>query len=812
MQDLEPYPKWAITTLNDRVYTESDIPALRAEYGPMIAVLSRGAEGLHAMYAPIEIIKFGILGRCVKAVPAQLLEETPAVSSAAPIEKLPESALAELPEPPAPKKLPELDEPATVLICAPPFDEAMTHSLIEMIVAEVQFFATKLQQAKALDACLAMESDPGRSKIESIITESVRRLSAETKVFHETARQIILPTGEWTVYDPVDATVVADDDTIAAKIRAFATRSLRANFPLPIAPAEELAAMRCLYDLAPPETASAFARAMVAHPALARAIFMPDFEAFLQKAEFTDADFEPAISLLLAEEISHTSSRLRTPAATPRTFETPDEVLARLGMHRRRDGAVVRGYGYNIEVDGCARAEAKTIEDTIKKYYDYCDEGGISGYDHDPNDAKTWASRFKELFQSLEQMGVFPCRYTSYGGQRYSTWTTDPEESVMYKVAVQRESAAENVPPDLSSPQPGSSTLPWLFNSHQLVQLKARYGPVSVKDAFDRLNIYVGGYLANLDLSRTMITGSAIAAALIRAEKSPAMLMRKDAEDPDPHAQYKAYLASHYPVVYTEPVDAEDLDHYRQFALDEFRAHPSDWAVAGNRLKIVDHKGDPILLNIVPGADVDMAIAATSDAEFDAEVQKHYTAILRTHPQFVLTRVDRPDATHSWKIAHVGGHHPTYRAVELYRATFDHIVTHHVGMVSGAYTCRQVGAAPEFVVSARLVHSMLHLSSPNYYYFASRKAAPQEIVLKYYARGFSLDGFPSGLARAIKNWARTCPKWCKIVTGFACERDALRYPAMYGAGNFSAFSLQAEYAALDRGRPRDKRRAVRRTG
>jgi hypothetical protein len=58
----------------------------------------------------------------------------------------------------------------------------------------------------------------------------------------------------------------------------------------------------------------------------------------------------------------------------------------------------------------------------------------------------------------------------------------------------------------------------FMFNLKELSSFKNRYGITNEKKAFDRLNIFVGGYLDYLDLSKSFITGSAIAASLFRQQ------------------------------------------------------------------------------------------------------------------------------------------------------------------------------------------------------------------------------------------------------------------------------------------------------
>jgi hypothetical protein len=159
-----------------------------------------------------------------------------------------------------------------------------------------------------------------------------------------------------------------------------------------------------------------------------------------------------------------------------------------------------------------------------------------------------------------------------------------------------------------------------------------------------------------------------------------------------------------------------------------------------------------------------------------------------------LTKVSRKGLDYNWAITTpCPGAISTFRPVEMYRANFNHIVTHHVGMVSGAYTA-VFGGPPKFVVSARLACAMDQLATPNYYYFASRKVAPQSIVLKYKARGFGLDAFPAGIKEAMSVVMGQDKYWSGCVND-AYSNGHFDYPAINATGNFSAYALGAELRA-----------------
>lgn len=409
-----------------------------------------------------------------------------------------------------------------------------------------------------------------------------------------------------------------------------------------------------------------------------------------------------------------------------------------------------------------------------------------------------------------------------------------------------------------AKPEPVTLAAPYVLTLKEVIALGVPHAPRDEAHAFQRLDTYVGGYLAELDLRHTLITGSAMAAALIVTDvertrykrtswaryqnevlppqptlAAPSLVQTEDSEDEAPEAEapkteapapaeakavpsyeewraalYETYLAAHYPPTKTVP---RDRDAYVRL-VTLIREHPDETSVEYKtdvlddgsvvltltaRREAHDHSAIEELtavLDVQGGADVDMSVVVESNEEFDAVAQAHYAVIRARYPEAVLKKVlreDPADPRYNWSITCAGS--PTFRPVELYRASFNHVVTHHVGMVSGAYTAALAASEPpQFVMSARLAISMARLATPNYYYFASRKTSPQHVVMKYKMRGFSLESFPSGIQAAIGAVFSQDPSW----RAEDYDEDTLCYPALYGKGNFSAYSIAAELGAI----------------
>ncbi len=231
---------------------------------------------------------------------------------------------------------------------------------------------------------------------------------------------------------------------------------------------------------------------------------------------------------------------------------------------------------------------------------------------------------------------------------------------------------------------------------------------------------------------------------------------------------------------------------------------PTRAASASPERSFNDITGEAVVaLDVAPGADLDIAVDVETNDEFDDVAKGHYDVIRRHFPGARLEKVLRGspgDPRHNWAIV---ADSPEFRQVEIYRANFNHVVSHHVGMVSGAYTARLGDRA--FYVSARFGLAMDNLATPNYYYFASRKIGPQHVVMKYANRGFGFDAFPEGIQRALCATFALDPAWHDPESGKWHLRNVHQwnvatevhvFPAAAGLGYFSAHSLPLELECL----------------
>lgn len=323
--------------------------------------------------------------------------------------------------------------------------------------------------------------------------------------------------------------------------------------------------------------------------------------------------------------------------------------------------------------------------------------------------------------------------------------------------------------------------------------------PDSIEHAKRRLIQFVGAYLTELDLRETAVSGSAMAAVLIvtseeetfssSGETSGSNFSRAAAAD----ARFEKYLSVHYPRQLTVPIDPVAFsDHMREFRSEfDDRSIPSYTVTKLGQKVILQTSGalysTSSTLKIVDGSDVDMSVDVDTWEQFDAVADKHIAVIRKYNPNIVVHRVDSKFG-HKWKVR--GG--PHFRTVEIYRAPFEHILTHHMGMVCGAYTA-MFSSEPKFIITSRLVLSMANQCTPNFYYFPSETASPERIILKYYARGFSMNSLPECIMHLITGDQTTsfAREWNLLIRRLDGRRRQ-KGPVSNGHGQFNVFALHNE--------------------
>jgi hypothetical protein len=331
-----------------------------------------------------------------------------------------------------------------------------------------------------------------------------------------------------------------------------------------------------------------------------------------------------------------------------------------------------------------------------------------------------------------------------------------------------------------------------------VIDMEVSNAPRSEEHAHRRIEQFVGTYLDKLDLSETAISGSAISASLIvtRVECSFAEIVDVDmAQIALEDDRYERYLQVYYPRQITVPVNQRSFgEHMDQFC-NSFRGDfiPAYTVTRLGQYSTIETVCGCIktksILKVVDGSDVDMAVDVDTWERFDIVAAKHIAVIQNANKNIIVHKVISKFG-HKWKIR--GGRH--FRSVEIYRAPFEHILTHHMGMVCGAYTA-MFSDEPEFIITSRLVRSMDTLSTPNFYYFPSEISSPERIILKYYARGFYMYSMPQSIMNLITDEGSPySTEWCLYNPRYPTSSE-IKGPVTNGRGQFNVHALHYE---LDR--------------
>ena len=286
---------------------------------------------------------------------------------------------------------------------------------------------------------------------------------------------------------------------------------------------------------------------------------------------------------------------------------------------------------------------------------------------------------------------------------------------------------------------------------------------------FEKLREFTFGMLDLLDLSDSYVTGSVIPACLHKPE------------DPD-------YQKFFYPAFYTVP---KDYDSYRRIIkADNYTL------IKKEKTYLLKDKetGEECLLTIEDGADIDIAIQADDEKDFDEIAERHYRALKKKYPEAHRRKVERKK-TYMWEITGIP------RIIQIYRSDLKRICTHHVAMVRGFITGN--GEDRMFYLTASCFYSLQHEKSPNYYYFAGKRY-PVETILKYNQRGFEVQ-VGSIIGKYIKGYREKASKWNLKDFKLTAVRGRVNYkmeddlnyiqknfPALIGYGNFNVEHIEQQ--------------------
>lgn len=263
----------------------------------------------------------------------------------------------------------------------------------------------------------------------------------------------------------------------------------------------------------------------------------------------------------------------------------------------------------------------------------------------------------------------------------------------------------------------------------------------SVEAARMRLDAFAGGYVADLDLSESYISGSAIFVAMAHVWDHEFMF-----------DTFGEYLEVWWPARSTAPVRGMKLaDLAGKF--DALNANACPVSV-----KSQPETGDVTLAvgseeytyKFGEGSDVDIAVVADSPEKLESVARKHYAVIRARYPEVELAKHER-----RWRIISGAGSAAPIRPVEIYMVHSQwRWCTHHLPFARGAYTACGLpsGSAPRFLLAASFLQAISAKYIGNdYRYFASRTKKPIEILFKYMHKiGCFITKFHNIMDRSIK--------------------------------------------------------------
>ena len=238
---------------------------------------------------------------------------------------------------------------------------------------------------------------------------------------------------------------------------------------------------------------------------------------------------------------------------------------------------------------------------------------------------------------------------------------------------------------------------------------------ISAYDPRSALIEYTGGVLDSLDMSKTYLTGSAMAFALVSRE---ILEMRRFVLE-----YTDRYLNHYYPNFYLSATrfSVNPITHlYKDGTFDTI--HVSKYG----KTTVLDEG------KIKPGADIDLMVdASVSKEEFDAIANKHYIVFKSKWPKCVMELIPR-DKGYTYKItSNYVDIYKGFREVEIYRGTINTIVSHHVPPVRAWYRDGKI-----MMEASCLLCQMDGGRYTDYHYFAGRKSSPADVISKYRSRGY----------------------------------------------------------------------------
>lgn len=291
---------------------------------------------------------------------------------------------------------------------------------------------------------------------------------------------------------------------------------------------------------------------------------------------------------------------------------------------------------------------------------------------------------------------------------------------------------------------------------------------VTDRELDDLLNRAVGGWLFDLDLSKTLITGSIVCAVLgysLRQKKNVKLSPEADGSafsGKERLDSFDKFIDVLYPRVYTEygKIGAGDLIQLnmslealqqpdgRGAHLKNLSFHYRYEETEGSLTVSSNVKSTrPVTLTVKTGVDVDMPIVTEDAEEFERIARAHHKVVKKHWPRAILFIIKRAKGNlFRIKSGAFEDYFRGFRTVEMYMSAGRRaIISHHIAPVR----CWK-GQQPGLFLSASCLQSHMSGSFRNFHYFAG-KDEPWTTVEKYRFRGFEplLSDLYSELSRPL---------------------------------------------------------------
>jgi hypothetical protein len=274
------------------------------------------------------------------------------------------------------------------------------------------------------------------------------------------------------------------------------------------------------------------------------------------------------------------------------------------------------------------------------------------------------------------------------------------------------------------------------------------------KKFIEQLREYVGIYLDDLDLSKSCITGPAMAACM------------------RPHINFKDFLNEYYPVIAGEPESWIELrsrlkKNYSKYSLKIDKIQQN-----GTTDVVFSCNEFPIKFKLYRASIVKMYIDVENQEEYDAIVQSHYKVILRHCPWATLQQNGS-----NWCIGTTDvNHYSTFRAIKIKRGKYSLVSKNYIPPLRAYYTHSGV------YMTVQAFNS--YIKREYFSYYDNKNIT--DILLNYKLRGYCyLKAVSERQAENIKQYAINSGKWALMSLSNLIDNK----PSRKGFGEFPIFEF-----------------------